>query len=291
MLLCRLTGGADMLRMLLWLSVGYLGGWSWLVPTVTEFCNLVLAVFGLVLAIWPLKDGQKNLKWASVAFIIVLAIVGMLSISYTRAADLAEKSKLEEEQKDAWISERDARVNFGADLAYVRQTSEATLRFVANPPKGYTLEQVSAVARTMIAAKSHDQASALKALASVSGIVQQIETVRSDWATKRKAIDDKQDAFRRTNPTMIPGDNKELQRLIQEEWIKAKPSLDLADNLRPQLLEYIPSDKRLPEDATVDVTFNKRKDPFGIDPELLQNIENYMNALVVRVSANLQNSN
>ncbi len=115
-----------------------------LLPVVVSCSTVGLAFLGGYVALYPPPDRWKSLY---VSCFVLLAIVGISSDTGQRAIENSKRQKLQDAQTKA--EER-----FSEDLKAVRRSSDkstdAILRFVANPPKGITIGQLSSFAEGLL---------------------------------------------------------------------------------------------------------------------------------------------
>ena len=116
-----------------------------LLPNVVSCSTLGLAALGGYVALYPPADGRKRRLYVS--SFILLAVVGIGSDVEQRAIENSKREKLQEAQTKA--EER-----FSEDLKSVKRSSDkstdAILAFVATPPKGITIGQLSSFAERLL---------------------------------------------------------------------------------------------------------------------------------------------
>lgn len=139
----------------------YLGGvYPWLgsheVPSfwITLTAGL-LAVLGGFVAINP---PEKSMFWLKLFYVVsfaVLASVGTRAELQLRAREERNRQNYEQAQRDAQTQQTNAEIRFSKDLAAVKDSSDAILRFVANPPKGITEKQFASTLSELL--RTRDQ--------------------------------------------------------------------------------------------------------------------------------------
>ncbi|MGA9544127.1 MAG: hypothetical protein WBQ85_11185 [Candidatus Sulfotelmatobacter sp.] len=101
-----------------------------------------LATFGLAYlggqAINPPAAGNETLKRVCVFVFALLFVIGMAANGWQRSIESNKQARLQQ-------NETDARIQFSGNLQEVKKSNEAILKFVANPPKGFTPRDVLAV--------------------------------------------------------------------------------------------------------------------------------------------------
>jgi hypothetical protein len=126
----------------------FAGVWPWLgsnhvAPFWTPVTASVVAVLGGVVAIFPPEKRQVWLKIFLVVFFLSSASLGTRSELQLRATEENNRKQYESDQKEAQRQQTNAEIRFSSDLAAVKGSSDAILRFVANPPPGLSQSQIS----------------------------------------------------------------------------------------------------------------------------------------------------
>src|ERR1700686_2565006 len=120
-------------------------------PTLVDIATFGLAVIGGYVAIRPPKSDKRHLKCLYVVSFIFLGVVGV-------GADVWQRSIEKGRQDVSQAHQTAAEIRFSADLQEVKASNNAILKFVANPPKDYTKEQVSSFVKAYL--ESRDSRSA-----------------------------------------------------------------------------------------------------------------------------------
>jgi hypothetical protein len=146
-------------------------GLNSLLPVVVDCSTVGLAVLGGYVALYPPPDRRK--KRLCVGCFVLLAVVGIGSDIEQRSIESSKRDKLQEAQTKA--EER-----FSEDLNAVKRASDkstdAILAFVANPPKGITIGQLSSFAEGLL--RRREVASAPSTPSSVPSIAPQRSETR-----------------------------------------------------------------------------------------------------------------
>jgi hypothetical protein len=122
-------------------------GWEWLgtvLSSLTDLATFGLAALGGYVAVNPPTREEIKSKTFYVVSFGLLAILGVYANGSEREKDKSEKRVLQQEQTDAEI-------RFSDDLKAVKQSSDAILAFVANPPKGISQNQFSSTLSALLA--------------------------------------------------------------------------------------------------------------------------------------------
>lgn len=216
-----------------------------------DFSSLGMAVLGLVVALSAPSDDQRKLKRFYVVSIIVLFAVGMFAGSRVRAVDAADKLKLRQSEQKATQSEEDARKQFESDLRDVKQNEHRILVFVTHPPKGLTLDQVSAVAKNMLSEKYQTDTEPI--LDAVSMVIQELQDQSKSWQQElslqgffeqrrisRATSQSARDAAVAAYQSEIAGINKKYSSQI-------KGTMAVTNDLRNELLTFVSASRATAE--------------------------------------------
>ena len=122
-------------------------------PTLADVCTALLTILGIVVALYPPERESKKTKYLFVGLFVLFAflIVG---------ANIHQRSTDSERQDNDKREMQEAEKRFSEDLRSIQNTNDAILKYVANPPKGVTIEQLSTFAKSILASRPSEEGKA-----------------------------------------------------------------------------------------------------------------------------------
>jgi hypothetical protein len=156
-------------------------------PTLVTIATFGSALLGFVVAIYPPEKEGNTLKKG--VYIALFAILGVVGVS----ADVWQRSIERGRQEVSQAHQTAAEIRFSADLNEVKASNNAILQFVANPPKGYTKEQVSTFVKAYVESRDSRRAPVSSA---ADRSISQYETLTNDQlCTVAKQVADEIDEY------------------------------------------------------------------------------------------------
>lgn len=204
----------------------WLGGAA---PLLVDLATFGLAYLGGHVAINPPRETDKVLKKVYVFTFALLLVIGISANVWQRSIENDKQDKLQQ-------NETAAREQFSSNLRDVKRSSEAILNFVANPPKGFTQDQIASVVSKFI--DQHDKRSstlseeALRVM--VPAIIAEIRRLTDRWYFDDGSLERQQhEALLEATPDKNPDERAKIDQAFIDRRKRRKA--DYAGEITPVL--------------------------------------------------------